>query len=63
MTNPLKPYRVFMHRQGRNTKGRIDVQALNQDGAERMARDQVIAVSYPNSKRSQWIVTGVEVLE
>ena len=61
MTTTLKPYRVFMHRRGRKTNGRIDVQALDQNGAARMAKDQVIAVSYPKSKRADWIVTGVEV--
>lgn len=58
----LKPYRVHLHRRGGKTKGRLDVQAQSAKHAERVAVEQTIAVSFPDSKRSNWIVTQVEAL-
>ena len=56
----LKPFTVQLHRRGGKTTGRIDVQARCEKHAERVAVDQTIAVSFPKSKPSQWIVTKVE---
>jgi hypothetical protein len=56
----LKPYKVTLHRRGGRASGRIDVQACSAQHAERVAVAQVIAVSYPDSKPSNWIVTNVE---
>lgn len=58
----LKPFRVYLRRRGGRTRGRIDVQANCQKHAERVAVAQLIEVSYPKSKPSNWLVTSVEVL-
>lgn len=56
----LKPFRVALHRRGGKTRGHVDVQARCEKHAERVAVEQTIAVSFPKSKPSQWVVTGVE---
>jgi hypothetical protein len=56
----LKPYTVYLRRKGGKTHGRITVQAVSDEHAGRVAKDQIIEVSYPKSKRSHWVVTGVE---
>lgn len=60
MTETLNKYRVHLRRRGSKIRGRIDVEATTTTSAERLAKDQLIAVSYPNSKRSEWIVASVE---
>ena len=56
----LKAFRVTLHRRGGTTTGHIDVQARCEKHAERVAIDQTIAVSYPKSKPSRWVVDAVE---
>lgn len=60
MTTTLKPFTVYLRRRGGRTRGRIEVQAAEQSHAERVAKAQLIEVSYPKSKPAQWIVTSVE---
>lgn len=60
MTSHLKPYCIYLRRRGGKTHGRIEVHAPTPSSAERLAKDQLIAVSYPKSKRSEWIVTSVQ---
>ncbi len=57
----LKLFSVQLHRRGGKTTGRIEVQARCEKHAQRVAIEQTIAVSFPKSKPSQWVVTGVEV--
>ena len=60
MTAPiLKAFTVQLHRRGGKTTGRIEVQARCEKHAQRVAIEQTIAVSFPKSKPSQWVVTGV----
>lgn len=56
----LKPFTVQLHRRGGKTTGRIEVQARCEKHAQRVAIDQTIAVSYPKSKPSAWVVDKVE---
>lgn len=58
----LKAFTVQLHRRGGKTKGRIEVQARCEKHAERVAVDQTIAVSFPKSKPSAWVVTKVEAI-
>lgn len=58
----LKAFTVHLHRRGGKTKGRIEVQARCEKHAERVAVDQTIAVSFPKSKPSAWVVTKVEAI-
>lgn len=61
MSGPvLKSFTVQLHRRGGKTKGHIEVQARCEKHAERVAIEQTIAVSFPKSRPSQWVVTGVE---
>ncbi len=53
---------VYLRRRGGRTSGRIEVSAASLTSAERMALDQLIAVSFPKTKRADWIVTSVEEL-
>lgn len=63
MSGPiLQSYSVHLHRRGGKTKGRIEVQARCEKHAERVAVEQTIAVSFPKSKPSAWIVTKVEAV-
>lgn len=61
MNDPvLKPFTVQLHRRGGKTRGRIAVQATCEKHAERVAVEQVIAVSFPDSKPANWVVTSVQ---
>jgi hypothetical protein len=55
----LKRFTVTLHRRGGKTRGRIEVQAQCEKHAERVAVDQTIAVSFPKSKPSAWVVDAV----
>ncbi len=57
----LKRFTVRLHRRGGKTTGRIEVDARCEKHAQRVAIEQTIAVSFPKSKPSQWVVDGVEV--
>jgi hypothetical protein len=59
----LKFYSVELHRRGGKTTGRVNVRARGDKHAARVAVDQTIAVSYPKSKPSDWIVTKVSPIE
>lgn len=56
----LKTFSVQLHRRGGKTRGRITVQATCDKHAQRVAVEQTIAVSFPDSKPANWVVTGVE---
>ena len=56
----LKPYTVYIRRKGGNTKGRIEVMAKSEKHSHRVAICQLIEVSYPKTKPSNWLVTCTE---
>jgi hypothetical protein len=61
-TEKLAFYKVQLHRLGGKTKGCVTVQARSEQHAGRVAVEQTIEVSFPKSKKADWVVDSVLVV-
>lgn len=60
MTDSVKKFKVYARRRGGSTRGYVTVDARSPSHAERVGVKQLIEVSFPKTKPSQWIVTATE---